>query len=442
MLAVELIRKKRDGHELSDAEIREFVNAAAHGTWPDYQLSALLMAICIRGMTPAETATLTRAMADSGTVFDLSAIPGIKVDKHSTGGVGDKVSLVLAPLVAACGAVVPMMSGRGLGHTGGTLDKLEAIPGFRVNLSEAEFKATLRKVGVAMIGQTAEVAPADKKLYALRDVTGTVESIPLITASILSKKLAEGISGLVMDVKCGRGAFMKTLPQARELAQSITRVGELNGLKVQAIITNMDAPLGRAVGNALEVVESIEALKGRGPDDLRELCVYFAAAMLDQAGIPDGAERARKALDSGEALEKFRELIAAQGGDPRVIDDPARLPQARSRSVIAAEESGVIAEIDAEQVGIAALELGAGRVKAEDRIDPSVGILVLKKPGEAVKAGDAVFEIHRNEKGLAAATARLSRSFTIADHPPPPPLVFYQPDAPARNYRFLAGASG
>jgi pyrimidine-nucleoside phosphorylase len=364
-------------------------------------------------------------MADSGTVFDLTAIPGIKVDKHSTGGVGDKVSLVLAPLVAACGAVVPMMSGRGLGHTGGTLDKLESIPGFRVNLSEAEFKATLGKIGVAMIGQTAEVAPADKKLYTLRDVTGTVESIPLITASILGKKLAEGISGLVMDVKCGRGAFMKTLPQARELAQSITRVGTLNGLKVQAIITNMDAPLGQAVGNALEVVESIEALKGGGPADLRELCLSFAAAMLDQAGIPDGAERARKAFDSGAALEKFRELIAAQGGDPSVVDDPSRLPQARSRGVIVAEKSGFIAEIDAEQVGIAALELGAGRVKAEDCIDPSVGILVFKKPGDKVRVGEAVFEIHHNAKGLAAATARLNSCVAIADDPSPPPVAYY-----------------
>ena len=418
MSAVGLIRKKRDGHSLSPAELREFVRAAAHGTWPDYQLSAMLMAICIRGMTPEETAVLTRAMANSGTVFDLSAIPGIKVDKHSTGGVGDKVSLVLAPLVAACGAVVPMMSGRGLGHTGGTLDKLEAIPGFRVDLSETEFRRTLGTIGVAMIGQTAEVAPADKKLYALRDVTGTVESIPLITASILGKKLAEGISGLVMDVKCGRGAFMKTLPQARELAESIVRVGELNGLKVRAIITNMEAPLGRAVGNALEVAESIETLKGRGPADLRELCLLFAAAMLDQAGIADGERRAREALDDGSSLEKFRELIAAQGGDAGVVDDLSHLPQASLRSTVLAERSGFIAELDAEAVGIAALELGAGRVRVEDRIDPAVGILILKKPGEAVEIGEAVFEIHHNGKGLADASARLRACFTIADRAP------------------------
>ncbi len=425
MSAVELIRKKRDGHSLSPAELREFVRAAAHGTWPDYQLSALLMAICIRGMTPEETAVLTREMADSGTVFDLAAIPGIKVDKHSTGGVGDKVSLVLAPLVAACGAVVPMMSGRGLGHTGGTLDKLEAIPGFRVDLSEAEFKRTLQKVGVAMIGQTAEVAPADKKLYALRDVSGTVESIPLITASILSKKLAEGISGLVMDVKCGRGAFMKTLPQARELAESIARVGELNGLKVRTIITNMDAPLGSAVGNALEVIESIETLRGGGPADLRELCVLFAAAMLEQAGIADGGRRAREALEDGSALAKFRELIAAQGGDASVVDDPSRLPHASSRSIIVADRSGFIVEMDAEAVGLAALELGAGRKRVEDRIDPAVGILVLKKPGDAVDIGDGVFEIHHNGKSLSDASARLRGSFTIAERAPAPlPLVF------------------
>ena len=418
MSAVEIIRKKRDGHSLSPEEIRDFVHAAAMGTWPDYQLSALLMAICIRGMTPEETAILTREMADSGTVFDLSAIPGIKVDKHSTGGVGDKVSLVLAPLVAACGAVVPMMSGRGLGHTGGTLDKLESIPGFRVNLSEAEFKSTLAKLGVAMIGQTAEVAPADMKLYALRDVTGTVESIPLITASILSKKLAEGISGLVMDVKCGRGAFMKTLPQARELAQSIARVGKLNGLNVRAIITGMDAPLGRAVGNSLEVIESIEILRGRGPADLRELCLVFAAEMLELAGKPDGFRQASEALDGGAALDKFRQMIASQGGDPAVVDDPSKLPRAESQTLLFAGQSGFVTEMDAEAVGLAGLELGAGRRRAEDRVDPAVGILVLKKPGEAVRAGEAIFEIHHNGPGIAAAMARLGRSFRVGDDAP------------------------
>ncbi len=424
MSAVEIIRKKRDGRELAPEEIREFVRAAAMGTWPDYQLSALLMAICIRGMTPEETAILTREMADSGTVFDLSAISGIKVDKHSTGGVGDKVSLVLAPLVAACGAVVPMMSGRGLGHTGGTLDKLESIPGFRVNLSEAEFKSTLAKVGVAMIGQTAEVAPADKKLYALRDVTGTVESIPLITASILSKKLAEGISCLVMDVKCGRGAFMKSRPQARELAQSIARVGRLNGLNVRAIITDMDAPLGRAVGNSLEVIESIEILRGQGPADLRELCLVFAAEMLDSAGILDGFRLASAALDGGAALEKFRQMIAAQGGDPAVVGDPSKLPRAESRTPIFADRSGFVVEIDAEAVGLAALDLGAGRRQAEDQVDPAVGILVHKKPGEAVRAGEVIFEIHHNGPSITEVLARLGQSYRIGDDlPTTQPLV-------------------
>src|SRR5438105_2252866 len=281
MRAVDVIRKKRDGGELTPAEIDAFVSAATTGTgWADYQLSALLMAIVCRGMSATETAHLTRAMADSGKRLDLSDIPGPKVDKHSTGGVGDKTSLILGPLAAACGVVVPMMSGRGLGHTGGTLDKLESIPGFRVNLTEAEFRAALRKVGLGMIGQTTDIAPADKKLYALRDVTATVESIPLITASILSKKLAEGISGLVMDVKCGRGAFMKTRADAKALAESLVRVGTANGLPTEALITAMDTPLGRYVGNSLEVIESVETLKGNGPPDLTDLSVLLASRMV------------------------------------------------------------------------------------------------------------------------------------------------------------------
>src|SRR5947209_18203366 len=280
MRAVDVIRTKRDGRPLSREQIEEFVRAATQGAWPDYQLAALLMAIWLRGMSDQETAWLTGAMAHSGTVVDLSDIPGPKVDKHSTGGVGDKTSLVLGPLAAACGVVVPMMSGRGLGHSGGTLDKLEAIPGFRVGLSEADFRSALRSVGLGMIGQTSDVAPADKALYALRDVTGTVESIPLITASILSKKLAEGISGLVMDGECGRGAFTKTLPEARALAESLVRVGTANGLKIEAVITNMDVPLGRAVGNACEVREAIQTLKGEGPRDLEDLSVLLAAKMV------------------------------------------------------------------------------------------------------------------------------------------------------------------
>ncbi|HVK09454.1 MAG TPA: thymidine phosphorylase, partial [Gemmataceae bacterium] len=357
MRAVDVIRKKRDGGELSPDEIAAFVHAATHGDWPDYQLSALLMAICVRGMTPAETATLTRLMADSGTRIDLSDIPGPKIDKHSTGGVGDKTSLILAPLAAACGVVVPMMSGRGLGHTGGTLDKLESIPGFRVGLGVDEFREALRDVGCAMIGQTADMAPADRKLYALRDVTGTVESIPLITASILSKKLAEGISGLVMDVKCGRGAFMKTREDARALAESLVRVGTANGLKVEVVITAMDAPLGRAVGNALEVVESIETLKGNGPKDLEDLSVLLAAKMVRMAGLAaddSAAEvKVRKALNSGAGLEKLRQIIELQGGDPRVLDDYSRLPDVLHLTRLKANRDGVVTEVGAGAVGVA-----------------------------------------------------------------------------------------
>ncbi len=423
MTAVEIIRAKRDGRELTAGQIAAFVRAAAHGEWPDYQLSALLMAIFLNGMTVDETAALTRQMADSGTVLDLSDIPGAKVDKHSTGGVGDKVSLVLAPLAAACGVTVPMMSGRGLGHTGGTLDKLEAIPGFRVNLSEDEFRAALRTVGCAMIGQTAEVAPADKKLYALRDVTGTVESIPLITASILSKKLAEGISGLVMDVKCGRGAFMKTLPDARALAESIQRVGTANGLKVVTMITAMDAPLGRAVGNSLEVIEAIETLKGNGPVDLMALsvCQTERMAWLAEKGRPNVVVR----LQNGMALDKFREMVQQQGGNPDVVDDYSLLPLAPDRATVVAKSAGFVNEMNAEAVGIAAMTLGAGRLRADDAVDHGVGVMVRKKPGEAVTAGDVVFEIyHRAGKGLPRATELLEGSFTVTDSAPPAtPLV-------------------
>src|SRR5438132_110284 len=325
MRAVDIIRKKRDGLALEGAEIEAFVRGVTAGDWPDYQAAALLMAICLRGMTPAETACLTRAMVHSGEKVDLSDLPGPKVDKHSTGGVGDKTSLILAPLAAACGVIVPMMSGRGLGHTGGTLDKLEAIPGFRVGLSLPEFRTALRKVGCALIGQTAEIAPADKVLYALRDVTATVESIALISASIMSKKIAEGIEALVMDVKCGRGAFMKNRPDAQRLAESLVAIGRANGVRTQALLTAMDVPLGRAVGNSLEVIECLETLKGQGPADLEALGVALAGRMLLLAGaaaeLPQAEAKVREALASGRGLEKFREVIARQGGDPRVVDD-------------------------------------------------------------------------------------------------------------------------
>jgi pyrimidine-nucleoside phosphorylase len=430
MRAVDVIRAKRDGGKLSPAAIDSFVRGAATGAgWTDYQLSALLMAIFLRGMAAEETAHLTRAMADSGTRYDLSDIPGPKIDKHSTGGVGDKTSLVLGPLAAACGVVVPMMSGRGLGHTGGTLDKLESIPGFRVHLGEAEFRRVLREVGLAMIGQTREVAPADKKLYALRDVTGTVESIPLITASILSKKLAEGISGLVMDVKCGHGAFMKTRADAKALADSLVRIGTANGLKTSALITAMDAPLGQAVGNSLEVMEAIETLKGRGPKDLTDLSVLLAARMVRLAGLArDDAEaeqKVRAALLFGTGLEVFRRCIEEQQGDPRVIDDYSRLPSAPRTMGVAAPRSGFVHDMTAGAVGIASMVLGGGRERADDAIDHAVGILCLAKPGDRVVAGQIVYEVHyRSTSRMLEALPLLEESFTIADEPPPEqPLV-------------------
>ena len=420
MRTVDILRKKRDGGELNAAEIAAFVEAAARGTWPEYQLSALLMAICVRGMTRQETANLTRSMTDSGKRLDLSDMPGPKVDKHSTGGVGDKTSLILAPLVAACGVLVPMMSGRGLGHTGGTLDKLESIPGFRVNLNEAEFRDALRNVGLGMIGQTADVAPADKTLYALRDVTGTVESVPLITASILSKKLSEGIDALVLDVKCGCGAFMKTLADARILAESLVRVATLNGLRCEAMITSMETPLGIAIGNTLEVIESIETLKGNGPADLEELSVALAARMVRLAGCaPTDAvaeSLIRKAILSGEGVERFRRMVAQQGGDPRIVDDYSLLPQAPHRTVVNATRSGWITRIDAEAIGIAAMMLGAGRTRSEDTIDPAVGIVLKVKPGDSVRVGDAVLEVHhRGVSLLADVQARIDSGYTIGE---------------------------
>src|SRR5882672_2639573 len=332
MRAVDIIMSKRDGRTLAREEIRFFVDGVTDGSLPDYQASALLMAILLRGMTAEETAWLTDAMVHSGIRVDLGEIPGVKVDKHSTGGVGDKTSLILAPLAAACGVPVPMMSGRGLGHTGGTLDKLEAIPGFRVDLSLEEMKAALTRVGCAMIGQTAQIAPADKKLYALRDVTGTVESIPLISASIMSKKIAEGIDALVLDVKTGSGAFMKTEADSRKLAESLVSIGNASGVKTEAVITAMDATLGRAVGNALEVIECIDAMRGNGPADLVDVSVELAARMLVLGRVArdrvDADRQARLAITSGAGLERFRQIIEMQGGDPRIVDDYARLPRA------------------------------------------------------------------------------------------------------------------
>jgi pyrimidine-nucleoside phosphorylase len=422
MRAVDVIVAKRDGRALSREEVRYFVSGVTDGTLPDYQAAALLMAIVLRGMSAEETAWLTDAMVHSGVRVDLSDIPGVKVDKHSTGGVGDKTSLVLAPLAAACGVPVPMMSGRGLGHTGGTLDKLESIPGFRVNLSLDEMKAALRKTGCAMLGQTAQIAPADKKLYALRDVTGTVESIPLISASIMSKKIAEGIDALVLDVKTGSGAFMKTEADSRRLAESLVSIGNASGVRTEAIVTAMESPLGLAIGNALEVIECVEVLKGRGPSDLVEVSVELTARMLVAGRVAsdraDADRRVREAIASGAGLQRFQQIIENQGGDPRVVDDYTRLPHVAFRHIVTADRSGVLTALDAELVGRASVALGAGRDRVEDPVDPAVGILVRAKPGDRVQAGDPVLEMQYRDSGrLGAALALAARAIAIGEAP-------------------------
>jgi pyrimidine-nucleoside phosphorylase len=421
--AVDLIVSKRDGRALSSDEIRSFVSGVTDGSFPDYQASALLMAILIRGMNAEETAALTDAMVRSGSRVDLSDVPGVKVDKHSTGGVGDKASLIVAPVAAACGVPVPMMSGRGLGHTGGTLDKLEAIPGFRVDLSLEEMRAALRRTGCAMIGQTAQIAPADKKLYALRDVTGTVESIPLISASIMSKKIAEGIDALVLDVKTGSGAFMKTEADSRRLAQSLVSIGNASGVTTEAIISRMDQPLGLAVGNALEVVECLEVLKGRGPADLIEISFELAERMLVLGRIAadraDARRRVRGAIASGAGLERFRRIVEAQGGDPRIVDDYDRLPHVATCAVVTADRSGYVNALDAELIGRASVALGAGRDRVDDPVDSAVGLVLRAKMGDPVSAGDPILEVHyRDRPRLDAASVLLARAVTIGDEPP------------------------
>ncbi len=423
MRAVDVILKKRDGAALSRPEIDFFVAGATGGTWADYQVSALLMAIVWRGMTKEETSWLTESMVESGARLNLSDIPGAKVDKHSTGGVGDKTSLVLAPLAAACGARVPMMSGRGLGHTGGTLDKLEAIPGFDVRLSEDQIRNQLREVGCALFGQTSEIAPADRKLYALRDVTGTVESIPLISASIMSKKIAEGIDALVLDVKTGSGAFMKSEADSRRLAESLVDIGNRSGVRTEALVTTMDAPLGCAVGNAIEIVESIETLKGRGPAALEELSVLLAARMLVACGLaPDegGAlGQVRRVLDSGAALEVFRRIVERQGGDARIVDHYDRLPAATTRDPIRAERAGYLQRLDAERIGRASLALGAGRDRVDGTIDPGAGIRVVAMPGEWLDKGQTVVELlHNTAPNIDVARALATEAIEIGDGAP------------------------
>ncbi len=421
--AIDVIRKKRDGVELSRAEIEALVDAYTRDQIPDYQVSAWLMAVVLRGMTRAETAALTEAMLHSGEVLDLSSLAARKVDKHSTGGVGDKTSLVLAPVVAAAGLVVPMISGRGLGHTGGTLDKLEAIPGFNVNLSVARFREVLEKCGCCMIGQTAEIAPADRKLYALRDVTGTVESPYLICASIMSKKLAEGIDALVLDVKTGSGAFMKSEKDAAFLAELMVETGERMGKKMVALITDMDQPLGNMIGNALEVMEVVEVLRGGGPQDLRVLCNELAGWMLylggAEATVAEGRRRSADLISSGKALEKFRQMVEMQAGDPRAIDDVKRLPQAQHTREILSPRAGYLDALQCEQIGTACVVLGGGRERKEDTVDPAVGIVLHKKVGDQVAAGEPMVTIHYNSDTRAANAVRLlEQSFVIADAPP------------------------
>jgi thymidine phosphorylase len=409
--AVDVIRAKRDGGELSDAQVDWVIGAYAAGEVADEAMSALLMAICWRGLSPRELARWTAAMIASGERLDLTGLSRPTVDKHSTGGVGDKVSLVLAPLVAACGAAVPQLSGRGLGHTGGTLDKLESIPGWRADLGVAEMRAQLEAVGCVICAAGAGLAPADRKLYALRDVTGTVESIPLIAASIMSKKIAEGTAALVLDVKVGAGAFMPDLPQARQLATTMVGLGRDHGVAVTAVLTAMDSPLGRAVGNALEVTESVETLGGGGPADLREVTLVLAKEMLLAAGID--ADPAA-ALDEGEALAVWERMIAAQGGDPG-----APLPTARHVETLTAGRGGVVSRLDARGVGVAAWRLGAGRARKEDAVDPAAGIVCRVRPGDEVAAGDVLLELHTDDPSrLERARQSLDGAVVVADTAP------------------------
>jgi pyrimidine-nucleoside phosphorylase len=412
MRTLDIIRKKRDGAELGEDEIGFFIEGVTSGEIPDYQASAFLMAVCLKGATDAETVSLTRAMMQSGEAIDLKGVTGPKVDKHSTGGVGDKTSIILAPLLASMGIKVPMVAGRGLGHTGGTLDKLESIPGMRTDLGLDEFRGNLKNPGLAIMGQTESMAPADRKLYALRDVTATVESIPLIASSIMSKKLSEGIDGLVLDVKTGSGAFMKDLEDARKLARTMVNIGNSMGIKTVALITDMEQPLGRTVGNALEIKECVSALRGKGAGDLMSLTLTLAAWMLNMAdAISEETDvrplkefvmrkyrhEAMEFIDKGDAFKKFVELVDAQHGDPEAAFSPARLPVAPMTKAITSGSEGYVRRLDARAVGEASMLLGAGRSRAEDAIDPSAGIILNRKVGDHVKAGEPLAMLHYSD---------------------------------------------
>jgi len=444
MLALRLIERKRDGGRIESGEWRALANAYASGHVPDYQMAAFLMACFLRGMDRGETSALTEAMLRSGDTLDLAYLNKPRIDKHSTGGVGDKVSIVLAPLIASLGVVVPMMSGRGLGHTGGTLDKLESIPGFRTDLSLAEAKTLLETLDCALIGQTAEIAPADRKMYALRDATGTIEAIPLIAASIMSKKLAEGLTGLVLDVKRGSGAFLPELERGLELAHTMIDLGADHGVPVVALLTAMDRPLGRACGNALEVEESILALRGEGPPDLMAVTYALGAEMLVLAGVAADEDTARRrmeqAIGTGRAAEHFQKMIEAQGGNPAVVDDPALLPQAAEVELYSAPRRGFVARVEPRTVGRGITALGGGRSTMEDKLDLSVGFMISVRPGDWVEQGEPMASIFaRDRAGVESGKATLRAAITIADEADPPlPLVSHR--VTARGVELLVGA--
>ncbi|KLA29834.1 pyrimidine-nucleoside phosphorylase [Bacillus cereus] len=427
MRMVDIIAKKRDGKELTTEEIKFFINGYTDGSIPDYQVSALAMAIFFKDMTDRERADLTMAMVESGETIDLSAIEGIKVDKHSTGGVGDTTTLVLGPLVAALDVPVAKMSGRGLGHTGGTIDKLEAVEGFHVEITKEQFIDIVNRDKVAVIGQTGNLTPADKKIYALRDVTGTVNSIPLIASSIMSKKIAAGTDAIVLDVKTGAGAFMKTEEDAKELAHAMVRIGNNVGRQTMAVISDMSQPLGFAIGNALEVKEAIDTLKGEGPEDLTELVLVLGSQMVVLAKKANTLEEAREMLievmKNGKATEKFKEFLSNQGGDSSIVDNPEKMPQAKYVIDVPAKTSGVISNIVADEIGIAAMLLGAGRATKEDEIDLAVGLMLRKKVGDAVKEGEPFVTIYANRENVEDVKAKIYENISIAETAVAPKLV-------------------
>lgn len=421
MRMTDIILKKREGEVLSKEEIQYFIQNYTNGTIPDYQASALLMAICFQGMNKLEIKELTDAMLHSGETIDLSSIPGVKCDKHSTGGVGDKTSLVVGPLVASCGVKIAKMSGRGLGHTGGTLDKLESIPGFCISLSEEDFMKQVRETGIAIVGQTKELVPADKKLYALRDVTATVESIPLISSSIMSKKLASGSDAILLDVKCGAGAFMKDLKQAQELARTMVEIGKDMGRDTRAEITDMDQPLGYAVGNSLEVIEAVHTLLGNGPEDFKELCLESSATMLEQAHVvkthAEGRRLVEEKILDGSAFAKLKEMVEAQGGDSSYLDDVSKFPTTKYQVDIISSCDGYVERIDALKIGETAMHLGAGRATKESSIDLAAGLLLHKKIGDFVKKGEALLTLYTNLEDFEGAQKLAKEAFSFSEKP-------------------------